>query len=177
MLRTTVLALSLSRAAAPAAVRAFASTSAASNKASRSGRKIRWTAPQPASPAPASATTTPGQAGNDVGHSGGGNGLFEGDNAQAAPSEPTAPTPDQLEKVMLDGQKEAHAEDQVNGRTNYAGSDVAQGGMPEEAPAIETDKAASEKAASEEYGARTYPSQARPIVRIDPQLRIQAPRK
>lgn len=69
---------------------------------------------------------------------------------------------------MLDGQKEAHAEEQVNGRTNYAGSDVAQGGMPEEAPTIETDKAASEKAASEEYGARPYLSQARLIVKSDP---------
>lgn len=113
---------------ASVAVRGFASAFPPQNKASRSGRKVKWTPPTAPQTPPAAATATPGQAGTDVGQ--GGSGLFEGDAAAIAESA-AIPTPEQIEKEMLAAQPELQASESKVGRPNLAGSDVANGGTPE----------------------------------------------
>lgn len=137
MLRLTVVRLAQAPVFAPVAVRGLAMSAPIYNKASKSGRKVRWQTSS--SPPPAVATTTPGQAGTDVGQ--GGTGLFEGEVAPATSesAEPEIPTPDQIEREMLDAQKDAHATEDKVGRPNLAGSDVAHGGEPEAAPAAKAD--------------------------------------
>ncbi|GAA5869829.1 hypothetical protein JCM3774_000507 [Rhodotorula dairenensis] len=128
MLRLTLGSVAVSHRLAPVASRGFASALPSQNKASRSGRKVKWTPPAAPQTPPATATSTPGQAGTDVGQ--GGSGLFEG---EAAPAAETAqiPTPDQIEKEMLAAQPELQANESKEGRPNLAGSDVANGGAPE----------------------------------------------
>lgn len=90
------------------------------------GRKSVRYAPQPP---PAQATTTPGQAGTDVGHASApssGGGLFEGEVVQEKVEEVS---PDSLEKEMLASQ--GPLKKQVDGegeRENLAGTDVGGGG-------------------------------------------------
>ncbi|GAA6031061.1 hypothetical protein JCM8097_003985 [Rhodosporidiobolus ruineniae] len=109
---TTLRLLSLSSS------RSFSTSSAALSK----GRKrIKFT-PAPVR-VPPQATEVPGQAGTDVGHSGGGgSGLFEADKAGEV-------TPDDIERDMLAHQDALRKEVDGRGeRENLAGTDVAQGG-------------------------------------------------
>lgn len=85
----------------------------------------------------------PGQAGTDIGQ--GGAGLFE---AEAPAGEASIPTPEQIEKEMLDAQPELQTKEQTQERSNLAGTDVAQGGAPE----TDSQTQAGQQAKSENYG-------------------------
>lgn len=132
---------------APHAVRGFAAAAPLQNKASRSGRKVKWTLQSAPRATPVAGTPTPGQAGTDVGQ--GGTGLFEGEAPPAAAAaESSVPTPEQIEKEMLDAQPELQATEQTQDRPNLAGTDVAQGGAPE----ANSQAQAEQQAKSENYG-------------------------
>ncbi|GAA5955549.1 hypothetical protein JCM8115_006786 [Rhodotorula mucilaginosa] len=132
---------------APHAVRGFAAAAPLQNKASRSGRKVKWTPQSAPRATPVAGTPTPGQAGTDVGQ--GGTGLFEGEAPPAAAAaESSVPTPEQIEKEMLDAQPELQATEQTQDRPNHAGTDVAQGGAPE----ANSQAQAEQQAKSENYG-------------------------
>ncbi|GAA5986679.1 hypothetical protein JCM10908_003854 [Rhodotorula pacifica] len=153
MLRLTFASVAVPHRLAPVAVRAFATAVPLQNKASRSGRKVKWTPPAPAAsqaPVATVGTPAPGQAGTDVGQGGNG-GLFEGETAPAASTsdEAAIPTPEQIEKELLDAQPELQEKESQEGRPNLAGSDVAQGGKPE--TDVKT-QAAGEQAKSSNYG-------------------------
>lgn len=131
----------------PHAVRGFAVAAPLQNKASRSGRKVKWTLQSAPRATPVAGTPTPGQAGTDVGQ--GGTGLFEGEAPPAAAAaESSVPTPEQIEKEMLDAQPELQATEQTQDRPNLAGTDVAQGGAPE----ANSQAQAEQQAKSENYG-------------------------
>lgn len=128
---------------APHAIRGFASAAPLQNKASRSGRKVKWTPQSAPRATPVAGTPTPGQAGTDIGQ--GGAGLFEG---EAPAAEASIPTPEQIEKEMLDAQPELQAKDNTQERPNLAGTDVAHGGAPE----TDSKAQAGEQAKTEIYG-------------------------
>ena len=128
----------------PHAIRGFAAAAPLQNKASRSGRKVKWTPQSAPRATPVAGTPTPGQAGTDIGQ--GGAGLFEGEAPPAA--EASIPTPEQIEKEMLDAQPELQAKEHTQERPNLAGTDVAQGGAPE----TDSKAQAGEQAKSANYG-------------------------
>ncbi|GAA5823660.1 hypothetical protein JCM11251_000716 [Rhodosporidiobolus azoricus] len=153
--RTTLSSPTIALTFLPPSARAFSTSPLVSSKASKSrtGRKYNFGAPSPAPAAAAPGQTTvgnevPGQAGTDVAHGGrGGGGLFEGGPAAESVD------PDQLEKEMLASQgplkKEVEGKD--GERENYAGTDVAQGGVGV-ASATTPSNAEGKKGSEGEYG-------------------------
>ncbi|GAA5893218.1 uncharacterized protein JCM6883_007601 [Sporobolomyces salmoneus] len=144
-------------------VRYLSTSSPLLSKASkdRSSRKPKsFSSPSPSTAAAGGAYASapaPGQAGTDVGKSGGsGNALFEGG------AEENPVTPETIEKEFTKHQKEDDMTDEKRARENQAGTDVAQGGLGD--AGIQNDASTVASAPAEEVIYTTTPPYNVPLI-------------